>query len=806
MGIFNFGKKKTRKQMEEKGRAVPRTIQDSIPYQHVFRSDGTIETRPGSYTRAYKLEDINFKATSDDEQKKMVISYMGLLNAFPVGADFQIVIINHAAEKFGAWENIRFEPQRDGLNSFRNEMNQILSDKLTKGSKSIAQDKYIVISKKAADPVSAQRSLDSTEAELKKSLRKITNDASVKAQGAEERMRTLHGIYNQEKERPFYNKKGKNEELIFDFGSVFKAGLNTKDVIGPDGMEFNDSDFMLGSTYGRALFLEAVPNFLTTEFISDLTDTPCRMIVSVHHTPLETSKTVRMIHNYGTNLRAEIAEKEKNASKEGYSTEVLNPELATSLQQTNELLDDILGNDEKPFHVTMTVCVFGNTKEEMEENAKMVIDVADKYLCRLRTWRYFQEQAFNQSLPLCLQEMPSDSQRLYTTRSAAVFIPYTTVEINQKEGIYYGTNQVSKNMIMYSRKTGDNYNGLIFGKPGSGKSFLAKSEMVSVLLRNSNNRVYVIDPEAEYVALSKSLHGEVVEIRPNTQTFINPMDMDIDYGGEADPIGMKADYVVSMLEIMLGQGQRLDPQARAVISRCVSFIYKPYIEQMERLRATGSDITCDKGSMPTLARLYNELREQPEPEAQTIANIMESYVEGNFALFSHRSNVDTDAPFVVYNIKHLGSGTKELGLHVCLNDIWNKMIDNRKKGYWTWIYIDEAYLLLKNESSARFLSQVWRRARKWHGIPTGIMQDTDDVLRNDETRSILKTTSCIIMMNLPKPDQANMADLLQISDAQMEYVQNSEPGHGLLYTGKAVVPFANEFPSDTELYRIMNTK
>ena len=342
MRISPFSKQTKKKKPKKERPPVPKTVQDSIPFKTVFTQDGTIETRPGSYTRAYRLEDINFKATSDQEQKKIVASYMGLLNSFPVGANFQTVIINHAMDKRGMWEDIRFELQRDGLNSYRNEMNQVLSDKLTaKGQKSISQDKYIVISRDAPDPESAMRLLDSTEAELKKSLRKLTGDASIKAQKAEDRMRTMYGIYNQSGKRPFYNAKGKNGEPIYDFGPVFKAGLSVKDVIAPDGMEFNDDYFMLGDTYGRALFLEAVPNFLTTEFISDLSDIPCEMLISIHHMPLEIPATTRMIRTHSRNLRSELADKQKHAFRDGYDMSISSQELAANMEQTNEILDDI---------------------------------------------------------------------------------------------------------------------------------------------------------------------------------------------------------------------------------------------------------------------------------------------------------------------------------------------------------------------------------------------------------------------------------------------------------------------------------
>ena len=422
----------------------------------------------------------------------------------------------------------------------------------------------------------------------------------------------------------------------------------------------------------------------------------------------------------------------------------------------------------------------------------------------MKTLLYQQEQGFNTSLPLGLNEL--QIRRLLTTESASVFIPYTSLELYQKHGLYYGLNQSSNNLILYDRLSGKNFNGLVFGEPGSGKSFFVKREMTSVRLRDDKNVVYVIDPESEYLDLAHALGGEVAVLTPGSQTYINPLDMDLFYdGGESDPVAMKVDYVVSLVEIMLGEGKFLDPQATSILSRCVKNIFRPYIKLLDTLRATDPTITYDKDNMPTLVNLYNELLLQPEPEAKTIANVLEAYATGAFNIFANPSNVDTDNRFLVYDIKNLGTGMKNIGLHVCLNDIWNKMIDNRRKGLFTWIYIDEFYLLLQSESATKFLAEIWKRARKWQGVPTGIMQNTEDLLNSKWSRNIINNSSFIAMMSLPKLDRNNLSDLLQIPESQLDYITNSQPGYGLLYNGKTVVPFKDEFPRDSDLFGLMNT-
>lgn len=798
MAGFNiFGKKK--KKVHKK---LPKTVQDSLPYRTVFK-DGTIETDPGVYTRAYSLTDINFKIADDATQVAIFRAYGDFLNSFPKDVMFQIVVQNHTADKRDTFESVRFQPQRDGLNKYRQEMNNILLEKMTAGRKNLQQDKFLVVSIEDDDTASAIKVLNSTEKEIEKSLRKISKSAVAVRQTARERLHTLFSIYNQDGRSVFYNDLDENGNPVFTFDTINQAGLTTKDIIGPSDMEFKANYFTLGDTYGCAMHLAGVPNWLSTEFISDLSDTPCNLLISIYHTPIETSKAMRMIKDHLMAVNGQIAVNQKRAIREGYTADLVAPDLALSQQQTRDLIDQVLENDQKLYYLTFCVTVFGDSKEALENNKKMIEAVSTKYLCPIKTLGFQQEQGLNTSLPLCLKQV--EIKRLYTTQSASVFIPYTSMELYQRKGIYYGTNKMSDNMIMYSRSSGNNANGLIFGESGSGKSFAAKNEMLSVLLRNANNRVFVIDPEEEYVKMARALGGEVVDLAPGSQTYVNPLDMDLDYDGESDPVGMKAEYIVSMVEIMLSGGRTIDPQAKSVLTRCVHAIYRPYLEHLKKRRKNGEDITCDKEAMPTLNNLYNELLRQDEPEAQTLARIIEMYATGSFATFAHRSNVETNAPFVVYNIKNLGSGMKDLGLHVCLNDIWNKMIENRKKDLWTWIYIDEFYLLLQSDSAAKFLMMVWKRARKWRGVPTGIMQNTEDLLRSSDSRNIINNTSFIMMMSLPKLDRTNLSDLLQLSEQQLEYITNAQPGNGLLWTNKTVLPFKNEFPEDTALYRIMDT-
>ena len=796
--MANVKEKGNKKAVKKKNQSV----QNSIPYEYVYEN-GVIETKPGVFTKMYKLEDVNFKIAPDREQIDIFNAFGQFLNSFSPQVKFQIIIQNHNTDRYTTLSNVKIQSQKDNLNKFRNEMNSILIDKLAESKNNLSQEKYLVVSIEDEDVGHAMQVLNSIDIDIEKALQKITKDRSLYSYTLVERLESLFNFYNQDGESVFNNSRDENGKTYFDINKVYKNKLKTKDIIAPSAMDFKAGHFTLGRTYGRAMFLESVPNWLSTDFLSDISNIACSMSVSIHYEPIDTVKGIKMVKDHLTNVNAQIAGAQKEASKQGYSTDIISHELLENKTSANHLMEDLVGRDQRLFYVTFVVVVFADSLQQLEENSRLITTVANRFMCPIRTLLFQQEAGLNAALPLCINDLAT--RRLYTTESASVFVPYTSQELFQSNGIYYGINKASNNLILYSRMNGRNYNGLIFGESGAGKSFSAKCEMMSVLLRSDKNQVYVIDPENEYVHLAKALGGAVIELSANSKTFVNPLDMDLDYGGDGDPVSMKSDYIISMVEIMLGGGRTLNPTAKSIVDRCVKNIYRGYLNHMDELVASGSSLTCDKDAMPTLNNLYQELKRQPEDEAQSIANIIEIYATGSLATFAHRSNVETDKKFVVYNTNNLGTGMKSLGLHICLNDIWNKMIDNRKKGIWTWIYIDEFYLLLQSDSAASFLMQIWKRARKWWGVPTGIMQNTEDLLRSTDSRNIINNTSFIMMLSLPKLDRLTLGDLLQIPESQLQFITNSRPGHGLIYNGKIVLPFQNDFPKNSVLYSLMST-
>ena len=794
--------KKSKKKKKGIGK-IPKTVQQSIPYERVYKN-GIIEISPGVYSKTYLLGDVNFQIATQEEQENIFCFYGDLINTFGSEVGIEITINNRNVDHELFAQNTLLKPQHDNLNFLREEYNKMLLDKMTEGRNNIKNEKYITLRIQAESIEDAITTFARLDSELSSAVKKITGTETAPMTTIE-RLNVLYDIYNIGNETAFLRKAkydGKNASS-FDFDHMVELGLTTKDVIGPEGMEFQNNYFMVGDKYARSLYLDNLPTFLSTDILSDIASTPCNLLLSVHFESMRQDASIKLVRNQVVNINANVVDAQKRASKSGISFELISPTLINAQNEAARLMQDITKRNQKLFLVTVVVTLFADSKDELEKLTSDVQTSVSKHLCQLKKLFFQQEAAFASSLPLGINKL--QTKRLLTTESAAVFIPFSAQELTMPGGMYYGLNAVSKNMILYNRLSSRNYNGVILGTPGSGKSFSAKREMLNVLL-NTNDDVFILDPEREYAALAMLLGGEVVKISAGSETYVNPLDMDLHYGegddGGNDPVTLKSDFIISLCETVVGGRFGLSPNEKSIIDRCVRLIYKPYLEYM----ATVKDKSIDVEKMPTLIDFYNLLMAQPEPEAQQIALSLEIYCTGSLDSFAHRTNVNTKSRFVVYDIKEIGSGMKEMGLQVCLDAIWNKIIDNKMKGKRTWFYLDEFYLLTQTDSSAKFLQQIWKRARKWGGIPTGITQNVEDLLASKEARTIISNSDFVMMLNQAPLDRVELAKMLNISPTQVSYITNSDPGQGLIYNGKTIVPFVDKFPTDTNLYRVMTTK
>ena len=763
---------------------VAKTAQQTIPYLAAYAS-GIIQVAPTRFSRAYKLNDINFRTASQAEQEKLFDSFCLFLNTISE-ADIEICCVNKTVDMEQFEQNHYLEFKNDGLNVYRQEINDILKSNLEKGN-GITSSKYIVATITADNIDVAKHQFDRLDNTVDEAIHNI-GGAEATPMSISEWLEVLHRIYHPDT----------SEKFFCDFKALKQQGLTSKDVIAPDAFRIDTNSMMVGEKHATSLVLAAFPSSLTTEFMADINEIPCHMTTSVHLTALPQAQSIKMVRGQVVNINASIIEQQKKAAQKGFSGNIISPDLDAARTEALELLADITGKNQRLYYATVTVTVFADDKEQLAQLTKIVQTTGQKHMCNLKVLKYQQDNGLHTSMPLGLNDLTVKS--LLTTECAALFLPFNSEELNHEKGLYYGLNAVSGSMILFNRLRTRNSNGVILGTPGSGKSFSAKREMLAVLL-GTDADVYIVDPEGEYAPLAKLLGGEVVPIAAGSHYHINPLDMDIRYADDDDPVTLKADFLCSICETAIGGRYGLTPIQKSIIDRCVREVYKPYMEYLH----AHPGLTCAPDKTPTLVDFYERLLSQPEPEAQSVALSLELYCTGSLDIFAHRTNVNTSSRFVIYDIKKIGSGLKELGLQVCLNDIWNKTISNKSLNKRTWFYLDEFYLLTQTESSAKFLQQIYKRARKWGGVPTGITQNVEDLLESPEAKSILNNCDFVMMLNQAPMDRIQLAQMFKISQAQQQYITNAQPGHGLLFTGRTLVPFVDKFPKDTKLFRVMTT-
>ena len=803
-------KKKTntgKKGKKSGGINIPKTVQDTIPYLAVYQN-GIIEIEPGVFTKSYKLEDVNFKVATDDEQRNIFERYVDFLNTFDSDIRIQLTIFNRNIDEEHVREKILIPFRRDNLNEYREEYNTMLRDKMKEGRNNIVKEKYITITIQAKSVDEAFTKFSKLDTEVSASIKRI-NGVDTAPMTAIERLEVLADIYGDGNSgNEFYKKikmADKNVES-FNFSWMIKQGLTTKDLIGPSSFSFERDYCMVGDKYAKTLFIDNLPTWINANILTEITELNANMLMSIIFKKLRPDKAMTLLKNQLININSNVVDAQKRAAKSGYSSELISPELLKAQREAQELMDDITSRNQSLILATFVITLLADTKDEIDKNLEQLKTIMGKYMCQIKCLNFQQEKGLSSAMPLGRCDVFTD--RLLTTESAAIFIPFSSQELTQNNGMYYGLNAVSKNLILFNRKNSKNANGVILGTPGSGKSFTAKREMVNVIL-NTDDDIYIIDPEREYLPLAELLNGSVIRIAAGGSTYLNPMDMDINYGsddGKSDPIAMKCDFIGGLCETMSGDKRALSANQKSIVDRCVRILYQPYLKHMQEVQKQNPNITCDITASPTLKDFYEMLLSQPEYEAQSLALSLERFCIGSLDTFAHRTNVQRNNRFVVYDIKDIGDGMKEMGLQVCLNAVWNQIIENKKINRYTWFYLDEFYLLTQTASSAAFLQQVYKRARKWQGIPTGITQNVGDLLASPQACAILNNCDFILMLNQSPIDKMQLAQMLNISPTQLSYITNSDPGQGLIYTGKSIVPFIDKFPTNNNLYKVMTTK
>ena len=760
---------------------IPRTAQQSIPFQRMF-PDGICRVSDRYYTKTIQYQDINYQLAQQEDKTAIFEEWCSFLNFFDSSIHFELSFMNMATDAEVFEKNIRIPLRNDHFNSVRSEYSQMLKTQLAQGNNGLTKTKYITFGIEAESMREAKPRLDHVQTDLMNNFKRL--GVVAKVLNGKDRLQLMHAMFHM----------GDNDRFYFDWNWLADSGLSVKDFIAPTSFSFpGGRTLTMGSLHGAMSYLQITASDLSDQLLKDFLDMETSEIVTMHIQSVDQTAAIKQIKHTITELDRSKIEEQKKAVRAGYDMDIIPSDLATYGKDAKALLKELQSQNERMFLITFLIMNTGKTEQELENNVFQASSIAQKHNCNLRRLDFQQEQGLMSSLPLANNLI--EIQRALTTSSTAIFIPFTTQELfqNGDEALYYGLNALSNNLIMVDRKKLKNPNGLILGTPGSGKSFSAKREITNAFLVTDDD-VIICDPEAEYTPLVNCLEGQVIKISPTSTHYINPMDINESYSEDDNPLALKADFILSLCELIVGGKEGLQPIEKTVIDRCVHQIYQHYFEDPK------------PENMPLLEDLYHALLQQEEKEAHRVATALEIYVKGSLNLFNHRTNVDINNRFVCYDIKELGKQLKKIGMLIVQDQVWGRVTANRSAGKTTRYYMDEFHLLLKEEQTAAYSVEIWKRFRKWGGIPTGITQNVKDLLSSREVENIFENSDFVYMLNQAAGDRQILAQQLNISPHQLSYVTHSGEGEGLLFYGNVILPFVDHFPTDLALYKIMTTK
>ncbi|SDB51860.1 hypothetical protein SAMN02910263_02612 [Butyrivibrio sp. INlla16] len=765
----------------QKNDGTPRTAQQTITFDRMF-PDGICRVGDDYYTKTIQFQDINYQLAQQEDKMEIFEEWCSFLNFFDSSVHFQLSFMNFATEIEDFEKKIAIDHQNDGFNEVRDEYSGVLLKNMQAGNNGLTKVKYISFGIHADSMKSAKPRLVHIEMDILNNFKRL----GVRAEtlDGEQRLELMHRQMHM----------GDNAKFHFDWKYLVQSGLSVKDFIAPSSFEFPTGRyFKMGDTWCAMSFLSIDASDISDRMLADFLGMESSQIVTMHLQSVDQNEAIKTVKHTITELDRSKIEEQKKAVRAGYDIDIIPSDLATYGKDAKDLLKELQSQNERMFLLTFIIMNTGRTKQELENNIFQASSIAQKHSCNLVRLDFQQEQGLVSTLPLAYNEV--DIQRGMTTSSTAIFVPFTTQELFQdhKGALYYGLNALSNNLIMVDRKLLKNPNGLILGTPGSGKSFAAKREIANAFLVTDDD-IIITDPENEYRAMVEYLGGQVVRISPTSDQYVNPMDITMNYSEDDNPVMLKVDFILSLCELIMGCKDGLPPTERTVIDRCVRLVYRKYLEDPR------------PENIPILEDLYNLLLQQEEPEAKYVATALEIYVSGSLNVFNHRTNVELHNRLVCFDIKDLGKQLKKIGMLIIEDQVWCRVSENREAGKSTRYYMDELHLLLREEQTAAYTVEIWKRFRKWGGMPTGITQNVKDLLASREVENIFENSDFILMLNQAIGDRAILAKQLNISPHQLSYVTHSGEGEGLIFYGNVILPFIDRFPKDTKLYEVINTK
>ena len=755
--------------------AVPATVEQAIPLLDIYE-DGICLVGRNLYSKTYRFTDINYATASREDKEGMFLAYSQILNSFDTQADTKITINNRRMNRQKFEQHSLLELQGDMLDRYRAEYNHILTENVGQ-SNGIMQDKYLTVTIEKGSPEEARSYFSRVGAEFSSLFASL--GSRIEEVDREEKLRIFFDFFHY----------GSEEDFHFDASLYDRRGYSFKDAIAPDSFEFRSDYFKVDGRYGRVMYLRDYANFIKDSFMAELTDIDRGLMLSIDASPITTDQAIRQSENKLLAVETNISNWQRKQNQNNNFSATIPYDMERQRNESREFLNDLVARDQRMIPALITIVHTADTKEKLDADTESIRQCARKNLCSLNILRWQQLEGLNTVLPYGAPKLTM--RRTLTTESLAVFMPFRVQEVCHNDGIYFANNAISKNMIMINRNELLNGNSFITGVSGSGKSLLAKQEVINLFLADKNADIIIIDPEKEYGKICDAFGGETIEISATSSHHINAMDINMDYADGQNPVTLKSEFMLSLCEQAVAG---LGPKQKSLIDRCTANVLNDYM-----LRGF-------TGNAPTLKDFNAMLKAQPEPEAKDIALSLELFTSGSLDTFAGETNVDTENRLICYDIHDLGKQLMPIGMLVVLDNILNRITANKAKGRKTYIFIDEIYLLFKHEYSANFLFTLWKRVRKYGAFITGITQNVEDLLQSHTARTMLANSELVVMLNQAATDRAELADLMGISDLQMSYITGVEAGHGLVKIGSALVPFVNRVPKDTMLFQLMNTK
>jgi type IV secretory pathway VirB4 component len=760
-------------QQEKEPYSIPKKVQDVIPIQRIW-PDGIFMVGKDRYAKCWKIRDINYLVASDEAKKAMFDAYIAVLNALDTTSTVKFTLSNHSPKQADFEESVLMPMRYDGLDEFRDEENQnVLNSSVD--SNGIMQDKYATITVTKRSLEDARSFFNLAGAELNRHL--MAMDSKATELSADDRLRILHDFYRNGEEN-FYQ---------FDLTDSMRLGHSFKDYICPDGIEKHSDYLVLGKKFVRVLYLKYYASYIRDWFISELMDMHRNMMLSIDIISVPMDEAVKEAESKLLGVETNITNWQRRQNKNNNFSALVPYDMEQQRAESKAFLEDLTARDQRMMLAVITMEVMADSLEELDQETDRILSTARTKMCQIAPLKYQQLDGLNTVLPIGTRKI--NAFRTLNSESLAIFMPFKVQEIMDKGGIYMGENAISHNLIMCNRDTLQNQSSIIFGVPGSGKSFITKQMIASIML-NSDDDIIICDPEGEYVPLVEIMgdKSSVIRVSAGGHDRLNAMYMVEGYG-DTNPMVVKSEFIMSLIEQI--DNRAVSAAHKSIIDRCIAAVYRA---------------AARKKTVPTLSTLREMLMDQPEPEAQQIALSLELYTKGSLDIFGHESNVDLDKRVVVFDIHGLGAQLKPAGLLVITDTMINRVSLNWKRGKRTHVFIDEFHVVFENEHSAEFFDSAWRQFRKRGAWPTAITQNVEYLWDSKQGIAMLSNSEFIVMLNQAAPDRERLAQLLNISNEQMSYITNSDPGCGLIKYGGSLVPFVNRFPTNTKLYRLMTTK